>query len=92
MARPRFIIIDGKRVLWSRLLEQGRTLLAETKQAAKLLADHSRNAHAGDQPTLFVVKDDSRPAVSRRADGRYRQPGLFEHDYHSDRRLTHRNV
>jgi hypothetical protein len=33
---------------------------------------------AADQPTLFPLIDDSRPATARRADDRYREPGLFD--------------
>ena len=64
MKRPRYVLIDGKRVLWSELLDQRRAQLAETKQ--------------GEQPTLFELRDDSRPATAKRAADRFRQPGLFD--------------
>jgi hypothetical protein len=33
---------------------------------------------AREQPTLFPLKDDARPAPSRTAAGRYREPALFD--------------
>ena len=62
MARPRFIVIDGKRYLW-------RDVLALRRAQALPKAE---------QPTLFPVLEDSRPASACSAAGRYREPGLFD--------------
>jgi hypothetical protein len=58
-----FIEIDGKRHLWRDILQLRR----EQKAA------HARPQ----QPTLFELKDDCRPATQRTAEGRYREPMLF---------------
>jgi hypothetical protein len=61
MARSRFIEIDGKRHLW-------RDILALRRAQALPKAE---------QPTLFPVREDSRPAPACSASGRYREPSLF---------------
>jgi hypothetical protein len=62
--KPRYIDIDGRRHLWSELLELRRTQLAEC-----------REAH---QPALFELRADMRPETARTAAGRYLEPGLFD--------------
>jgi len=64
---PRHIIIEGKPYLWSELIRQRREQLAAFKEKAQ------------QQPTLFELKDDTRPEIERRAADRYRQPSLFQH-------------
>jgi hypothetical protein len=63
MKAPRFIEIDGKRLLWRDLLQLRR----EQKQA-------SANAV---QPALFELHEDRRPPADRTASGRYQEPSLF---------------
>ena len=60
----RYIIIDGKRYSWRDIL----ALRREQRQPAL------------PQPTLFELKDDSRPAAARTANGRYAEPTLFDGD------------
>ena len=62
---PAFIIIEGKRHLWHEILKLRR----EQRKAARQ-----------PQPTLFEMKDDSRPASQRTAEGRYSEPMLFRVD------------
>lgn len=64
MAQPRTIILDGKVWLWADLLRLRREQLAAWRQAQ--------------QPALFILRHDCRPADERRADGRYLAPSLFE--------------
>jgi hypothetical protein len=61
MSLPRFIEIDGHRYLW-------RDLVALRRTQAKPPAQ---------QPTLFPLREDSRPAGERNAAERYREPSLF---------------
>ena len=63
MSPPKFIEIDGRRFLWRELLQRRREQLAA---AAKC-----------EQPVLFEMKEDSRPASARTAAGRYAEPTLF---------------
>ena len=63
MTRLKFIEIDGKRYLWRDVLQMRR----EQKKAFA----------RAQQPTLFELKDDSRPATQRTAAARYREPTLF---------------
>ena len=63
MSIPRFLDIDGRRYLWSDLLQRRRDQLAAIAKAQ--------------QPTLFAVHDDCRPAAQRTASGRYQEPSLF---------------
>jgi hypothetical protein len=60
---PRFIEIDGKRYLWREIvrLRQEQCLAAAEPQ----------------QPALFELRDDCRPATARSAAGRYLEPSLF---------------
>ena len=62
MARLKFIEIDGKRYPWRDILQLRR----EQKKAQA----------RGEQPTLFELKEDRRPAAERSAAGRYREPPL----------------
>jgi hypothetical protein len=64
MARPKHVVIDGKSYLWRDLLRLRRE---QTTQESV-------------QPSLFVLKDDARPASQREADGRYQEPTLFKID------------
>ncbi len=61
MSLPRFIDIDGRRYLW-------RDLVA-LRQAQAL--------PRGEQPTLFELREDHRPAGERTAAERYSEPSLF---------------
>lgn len=63
MSAPRFIEIDGKRHLWRDLV--------------RLRQEQRRAAAKAQQPPLFELRDDSRPATDRTAAGRYREPSLF---------------
>ena len=60
----RYVMIDGKRYFWRDIL----ALRREQRQRAL------------PQPTLFELKDDSRPAAARTASGRYAEPTLFDGD------------
>ena len=62
MSGFRYIEIDGKRHLWRDILELRR----EQKKA---------QARA-QQPTLFELHDDTKPAAQRTAAGRYLEPSL----------------
>jgi len=59
---PAFIVIDGKRHAWKEILKLRREQRKATRQP---------------QLTLFELKDDSRPASQRTAEGRYIEPLLF---------------
>ena len=61
MALPRFIEIDGRRYLWRDLMALRR---AQAMPAAQ-------------QPSLFALREDHRPAGERDAAERYREPSLF---------------
>ena len=63
MSAPRFIEIDGKRYLWRELLRRRQ----EQRDAAR----------QGEQPALFELREDCRPATERMAAGRYLEPSLF---------------
>ena len=63
MSNPKFIEIDGERLLWRDVLQLRR----EQKRAS---------ATAG-QPTLFELHEDRRPPSDRTAAGRYLEPSLF---------------
>ena len=62
---PAFIIIDGKRYAWKDILKLRR----EQRKLARRR-----------QLTLFELKDDSRPASQRTAEGRFIEPMLFRVD------------
>jgi hypothetical protein len=61
MPLPRFVDIDGRRYLW-------RDLLA-LRQAQAL--------PRAEQPILFELHEDRRPAGERNAADRYSEPNLF---------------
>jgi hypothetical protein len=61
MALPRFIEIDGRRYLW-------RDLVALRRAQA---------TPAPEQPALFALREDHRPAGERTATERYSEPNLF---------------
>ena len=65
MSAPRTIDIDGKRHLWREIIALRRAQLAAARQAQ--------------QPALFALIDDCRPASQRNAAGRYAEPMLFDH-------------
>jgi hypothetical protein len=60
---PRFITLDGKRHLWRDLLRLRQEQRAAARQA--------------EQPALFELHDDHRPAADRTAASRYLEPSLF---------------
>jgi hypothetical protein len=60
---PRFIDIDGKRFLWRDIIKRRQ----EQREAAR----------RGEQPVLFELHEDCRPATHRTAAGRYLEPSLF---------------
>jgi hypothetical protein len=62
--KPRFVDIDGRRYLWSDILELRRVQLSEWREAQ--------------QPVLFELKIDARPEQGRTAVRRYLEPSLFE--------------
>jgi hypothetical protein len=61
----KFIVIDGKRYLWKEILQLRREQRKATRQP---------------QPALFELKEDSRPASQRTAEGRLTEPTLFRVD------------
>jgi hypothetical protein len=61
MAQPRFIELDGRRYLWRDLVALRR---AQATPAAQ-------------QPALFTLREDHRPAGERDAAERYSEPSLF---------------
>ena len=62
---PAFIVIDGKRYAWKDILKLRREQRKTARQP---------------QLTLFELKDDSRPASQRTAEGRFTEPMLFRVD------------
>jgi hypothetical protein len=62
---PLFIVIEGKRYLWNDLLRLRREQRKATKKR---------------QLTLFELKEDSRPASQRTAEGRFSEQTLFKVD------------
>jgi hypothetical protein len=62
---PQFIVIEGRRYLWNELLKLRREQQKATKKR---------------QLTLFELKEDSRPASQRTAEGRFSEPTLFKVD------------
>lgn len=64
MKRPPIVLLDGRAYRWKDILAARRAQLAARPDPA-------------DQPTLFALRDDTRPKEERTASGRYRQPSLF---------------
>lgn len=62
--KPRFIDIDGRRYRWADLLNLRREQLAAWREA--------------EQPALFELHDDVRPASQASSAGRYLEPTLFD--------------
>ena len=60
------LIIDGQALSWKRICELRRAQLE-----ARRLAE-------GQQPALFPLVEDSRPASQTKASGRYSEPTLFD--------------
>ena len=65
MRAPDTMIIDGRAYSWRALCEQRRAQLEAWRAAQP------------QQPALFALKDDSRPATERTAAGRYAEPTLL---------------
>ena len=63
MSHPKFIEIDGKRFLWRDVLQLRREQIQAYAKAQ--------------QPALFELKEDRRPAAECTAVGRYLEPSLF---------------
>jgi hypothetical protein len=63
MPLPKFITIDGKRFAWRDVLQCRREQIAACAER--------------EQPALFELREDHRPAVDRTAQGRYHEPSLF---------------
>ena len=62
MSGPKFIDIDGRRYLWRDILE---------------LRQQQRRVAKAQQPALFELHEDCRPATERTAADRYLEPSLF---------------
>ena len=60
---PRFIDLDGKRYLW--------------RDIVKLRQEQREAARRGEQPALFQLREDCRPAAEQTAASRYLEPSLF---------------
>jgi hypothetical protein len=60
---PKFIEIEGKRLLWRDVLKLRREQVQAAAKAAQL--------------ALFELREDSRPASERTAAGRFQEPSLF---------------
>lgn len=63
--KPDTLIVDGHAFSWQRLCELRRQQL------------EARKAAQPQQPALFELKDDYRPASERTAAGRYQEPTLL---------------
>jgi hypothetical protein len=63
MSDSRFLLVDGRLLLWADLVKERRRQMAARAKAK--------------QPTLFDLIDDSRPPSQRTAAGRHREPTLF---------------
>ena len=66
MSRPDKIIIDGRAYRWRDIIELRRQQLEAWKAARP------------EQPALFALKVDSRPAMQRTVAGRYFEPSLLD--------------
>jgi len=64
MSSLKFIEIDGRRYLWSDILELRR--------------QQRRAYRKAEQPALFELKHDCRPATERTGTQRFYEPSLFE--------------
>ena len=66
MRPPDTLMIDGRAMSWRALTALRREQIAAWRAAQP------------DQPALFALHEDRRPARERRGDDRYREPGLFQ--------------
>jgi hypothetical protein len=66
MSRPDTVIIDGRAYRWRDIIELRRQQLEAWKAARP------------EQPALFALKQDSRPATQRTVAGRYSAPSLLD--------------
>ena len=66
MSRPDTVIIDGRAYRWRDIIELRRQQLDAWKAARP------------EQPALFALKQDSRPATQRTVAGRYSEPSLLD--------------
>jgi hypothetical protein len=62
----RYIEIEGERYEWKHIRELRRAQINEARRIQQL--------------TLFELRDDSRPASQRTAEGRFTEPVLFKVD------------
>jgi hypothetical protein len=58
------IVLDGKAYSWRQILE--------------IRKEQRRAARSQEQPTLFELREDSRPPSQQSASGRYLEPTLFD--------------
>jgi hypothetical protein len=63
MKKPATIVIEGRRYLWRDILALRKAQMEEARKVQ--------------QPALFELKYDHRPAEQRTAAGRYQAPSLF---------------
>jgi hypothetical protein len=87
MTAPRFIEIracpglrsGGKRHLWRDIVKWSlpRTTIRGQEQRRAAAKSLPRTRSGAQQPALFELRDDCRPATDRSAAGRYREPSLF---------------
>jgi hypothetical protein len=66
MSRPDTITIEGRAYRWRDILEMRRQQIAAWKAARP------------EQPALFALKEDCRPATQRTVAGRYHEPSLLD--------------
>jgi hypothetical protein len=66
MSRPDAILIDGRAYCWRDIIELRRQQIAAWKAARP------------EQPALFALKEDCRPATQRTVAGRYSEPSLLD--------------
>jgi hypothetical protein len=62
----RYVLIDNKRYEWKEIL--------------RLRREQSEAERRAQQPTLFELRDDCRPASQQTPRGRYEEPTLFTMD------------
>ena len=62
MPLPKFVVLNGVRYAWKDILKARREQKREPPQ----------------QPSLFQLKDDARPAPERSAAGRFLEPSLLD--------------
>jgi hypothetical protein len=62
----RYVLIDNKRHEW--------------KEIVRLRRQQTEAERRAQQPTLFDLRDDRRPASQQTAAGRYEEPTLFKVD------------